>query len=108
MFFGIAGLGRYKPLHKVPGLGPTWFKAFKALKEAEEIYILGFSMSPYDTMVQFHFSAVVKGERKRPPDKVVVVDPNAKEIEDRFRSVFGDIETKCHYAENWFTDFALL
>ena len=52
---GIAGLGRYKPLHQLVGTGPTWNEAFKALEEAEDIFVIGFSLSPYDTMASFHF-----------------------------------------------------
>ena len=59
-YLGIAGLGQYKPLHKLPGSAKTWVEAFKALREAEEVYVIGFSMSPYDTMVRFHFTAVLR------------------------------------------------
>jgi hypothetical protein len=86
---GIAGLGQYKPLHKVLGSGQTWAKAFKALTEAEEIYVIGFSMSPYDTMVQFHFTSVVRA-RKNPLKRTVVIDPNASSLADSYRTVFGD------------------
>ena len=57
---GITGLGQHKPLHKLPGSAETWFEAFKALTEADEIYVIGFSMSAYDTMVRFHFTSVLR------------------------------------------------
>jgi len=96
---GLAGLGRYKPLHELPGSALTWYGACKALKEAEEIYVIGFSMSPYDTMTRFQFSTVVR-TRQRPPEKVVVIDPNAIELAKALSFVFGQsITLMAHQAE---------
>jgi len=86
---GLAGLGSYKPLHKLPGSAKTWDTAFQALNEAKEIYVIGFSMSPYDTMTRLHFSAVLHA-RQKPPLKTVVVDPNATALARDFHRVFGD------------------
>jgi hypothetical protein len=69
-YLGITGLGQYKPLHRLPGSAKTWVEAFKVLKEAEEIYVIGFSMSPYDTMVRFHFTSVVR-TRQNPLKRTV-------------------------------------
>lgn len=85
---GLAGLGQYKPLHTLPGSALTWNVAFKALSAADEVWTIGFSMSPYDTMVRFHFGSVV-GLRQQPPSRVVVVDPNAEALAKSFRGVFG-------------------
>ena len=87
-YSGLAGLGQHKLLHKLPGSARTWSAAFKALKKAEEIYVVGFSMSHYDSMVQLHFTSVIR-EREIPP-KAVIVDPNAKDIKENYRAMFGD------------------
>lgn len=85
---GLAGLGRYKPLHTLPGSGPTWQRAFSTLEEAAEIYVIGFSMSTYDTMTRFHFASVMR-TRKVPPEKVVLVVPDAVRLAEAFICVFG-------------------
>jgi hypothetical protein len=87
-FLACAGLGRYKPLHELPGSGLTWITAFKALKEADEIYVIGFSMSPYDIMARFHFTSVVRA-RKKPPTRVVVVNPSDSGLGGIMSIVFG-------------------
>ncbi len=87
-FVGLAGLGRYKPLHQLPGSASTWFGAFKALDEADEICVIGFSMSPYDTMTRLHFTGVMR-RRNKPPLGVVVIDPGVVNLAPRFFSVFG-------------------
>lgn len=89
---GLAGLGRYKPLHMLVGSAPTWLRAFKALQEAEEVFVIGFSMSPYDSMTRFHFTSVVRA-REKPPNRVVVTDPNAEDLAQAFASVFGNTIT---------------
>jgi len=85
---GLAGLGRYKPLHELPGSAATWFAAFDALKNADKVYVVGFSMSPYDSMTRFHFTAAMRS-RSQPPEQVVVLDPNAEELQDILAVVFG-------------------
>lgn len=85
---GLAGLGNHKPLHKLPGSAQTWFAAFEALRSADEIYVIGFSMSAYDTMMRFHFASVIH-DRPRPPSKVIVIDPSADRLAKTGRVVFG-------------------
>lgn len=86
---GFAGLGRYKELHKLPGAAQTWGGAFTALKEAEEVYVIGFSMSPYDALTRFHFTARMR-TREKQPDRVTIIDPNALSLAKGFHAVFGD------------------
>lgn len=98
-FPGLAGLGRYKPLHALPGSAQTWFTAFQALRSVEEMYIVGFSMSPYDTMARFHFTSVIQG-RLNPPSKVVIIDPNALRLAQPISVVFGrNLTLMAHKAE---------
>ena len=85
---GLTGLGRHKPLHELPGSAPTWFAAFEALKNVNKVYVVGFSMSPYDSMTRLHFTAVMRS-RSQPPEQVVVVDPNADELKYVMSVVFG-------------------
>ena len=89
---GIAGLGRNKPLHRLPGSAQTWVNAFEALREAHEIYIIGWSCSEYDTMARFQFASVMR-QRSSPPGKTVVVDPKAECLAERLRPVFGPVVT---------------
>jgi hypothetical protein len=88
---GIAGLGRYKPLDKMPGSGQVWHNAGRALYQADEIYVIGFSLSPFDTMAQLHFAGVMceRAGKKNLPSKVVLIDPYARERLANFRAVFG-------------------
>jgi len=90
---GIAGLGRYKPLDEIPGSGRVWHNAGRALYQADEIYVVGFSLSPFDTMARLHFARAMceraKNGRQSLPQKVVLIDPHACSLERRFREVFG-------------------
>jgi len=92
---GIAGLGSYKPLHQIPGSGEVWFNGIRALWEAQEIYIIGFSLSPFDNMARLHFGGVMCGrtEKKNLPQKLVLIDPKASDLKANFAAVFGpDVE----------------
>jgi hypothetical protein len=105
---GLAGLGSYKSLHPLPGSAKTWLNAFRALKEADEIYSIGFSMSPYDKMVRFHFASALNS-RLNPVPKIVIIDPKAKKLLTSFKGVFGDsIQLINKKAENvdWAKEFA--
>ncbi len=88
---GIAGLGSYKPISKLPGSGKVWHNAGRALYQADEIYIIGFSLSPFDSMARLHFSGVMleRSEKGNPPKKIILIDPNACELKVRFSSIFG-------------------
>ena len=97
---GAAGLGRCKPLHKLIGSGPTWVRAFQVLSEADEVYVIGFSMSPYDTMTRLHITSAIR-KRNDPLERVVVIDPNASKLADTFTQVFRKkIEPENKEAEN--------
>jgi len=88
----IAGLGRYKPLSELVGSGKVWTNAFRALHECEQIYIVGFSLSPFDTMARLHFGGVMmeryRGQKLELP-KIVLIDRRAGDLVDNFKSVFG-------------------
>ena len=88
---GIAGLGRYKPLDSIPGSGRVWHNAGRALYQADEIYVVGFSLSPFDTMAQLHFAGVIceRARKKNLPNRVVLIDPCACDRSPNFRAVFG-------------------
>lgn len=89
-FIGIAGLGRYKPLDRIPGSGQVWHNAGSALYQADEIYIVGFSLSPFDTMARMHFAGVMcERAKKNRPATIVLIDPNAYKLKNDFQSVFG-------------------
>jgi len=87
---GIAGLGAYKELHRVPGLGSVWARGMRSLDQADLAVIVGFSMSDFDALTQMQFAEVarVRSQKSRPL-RVIVVDPRADdETKDRFRRVF--------------------
>ncbi len=88
---GIAGLGRYKPLDAIPGSGQVWHNAWRSLYEADEVYVIGFSLSPFDTMARLHFAGVMcaRAKKQSMPTKVVLIDPYATDRLANFRSVFG-------------------
>lgn len=87
---GIAGLGRHKPLDRIPGSGQVWHNAGRALYQADEIYIVGFSLSPFDTMARLHFAGVMcERAKKNLPTTIVLIDPNACDLKADFQSVFG-------------------
>lgn len=87
---GIAGLGAYKQLHQIPGLGRVWTEAMRALHEADQVVVVGFSMSNFDAMAQLQFGDVVRRRQlERRSLNVTVVDPFADEaVRDRFTRVF--------------------
>lgn len=88
----IAGLGRYKPLSKLVGSYEVWNNAIRALRDCEQIYIVGFSLSPFDNMARLHFGEVMMERSKREDiklPKVTIIDPNACGMKENFMSVFG-------------------
>jgi hypothetical protein len=103
---GIAGLGAYKQLHQIPGLGLVWTNGMRALHEADIAIIVGFSMSDFDAMAQMQFAEVArKRQEESRPLRVTVIDPfiSSKENEDRFRRVFRhvDFDKRHHEEVDW-------
>lgn len=102
---GIAGLGAYKELHRVPGLGPVWVRGMRALYKADLAVVVGFSMSDFDRMAQMQFAEVARARRSEGrPLPLIVIDPFAKEAaKDRFRRVFRFVEfvEKNHETVDW-------
>lgn len=102
---GIAGLGTYKPLHTVPGLGQMWARGMQALYQADQALVVGFSMSEFDAMAQIQFAEVTRARaREGRPLEVTVIDPFADEAtQARFRRVFRRIHViqARHEEINW-------
>lgn len=90
-YVGMAGLGAYKELDVLPGSGVVWHKAGRSLFQTEETYVVGFSLSPFDTMARLHFAGVMleRSQKKKLPESIHIVDPNAADLQENFRSVFG-------------------
>jgi hypothetical protein len=88
---GIAGLGRYKPLDELPGSGCVWDNAGRALYRSEEIFVVGFSLSPFDAMARLHFAGVMceKAANHMMLPKIVIVDPSASSLKQDYQAVFG-------------------
>ncbi len=91
---GIAGLGAYKELHQIPGLGLVWARGMRALRHADVAVVVGFSMSDFDAMAQMQFAEVARSRRSEGrPLPVIVIDPFTDEdAEGRFRRVFRFVE----------------
>ena len=103
--FGLAGLGRHKPLDKLPGSAEVWNNATKALKNAKQIFVIGFSLSPFDIMVQQMFTEIMlrRCKLRNLPEFVKIIDPSANSLVDNYKSVFGDaikFDTVPKYAQN--------
>jgi len=90
-YIGVTGLGRHKPLDKLPGSGPVWHNAGRALYQADEIYAIGFSLSPFDTMARLHFAGVMcdRASKKKSPKKMTLIDPSASSLKENYQAVFG-------------------
>jgi len=105
---GIAGLGTYKQLHQIPGLGLVWSKAKQALREADRVVIVGFSLSDFDAMAQMEFAQIARLRHENGnPLKIEVVDPSIQEENSltlsRFRRVFRNVQSipKPHEEFEW-------
>jgi hypothetical protein len=104
---GIAGLGMYKQLHRVPGLVFPWARGMNQLYNADLGVVVGFSMSEFDTMAQMQFAEVaMKRQEEHRPLSVTVIDRVANETTiERFRRVFRFVEfvQSPHEAVDWNT-----
>ncbi|MCH7884261.1 MAG: hypothetical protein IIC01_03335 [Planctomycetes bacterium] len=102
---GIAGLGAYKELHRIPGLGRVWTRGMRALYHADRAVVVGFAMSDFDAMAQMQLAEVAQArQRDGRPLPVFVVDPCANEASnDRFRRVFRSVEfiSRKHEEFDW-------
>jgi hypothetical protein len=87
----LGGLGLYKPLHRVPGLGFAWAKAGQALATADTIVVVGFSLSPFDTMARLQLASAYLNRTSSEQQRVIVIDPDPwKVVVDRFRKIYGN------------------
>jgi len=91
--FGLAGLGSYKPLHKLPGSALAWAKLEGAMRVAPEIYIIGFSLSEFDGLAHLYFRTAITGRHHEGmfPPNVTIIDPHAVRLQHKFESVFGTL-----------------
>jgi hypothetical protein len=102
---GIAGLGAYKQLHQIPGLGLVWARAMRRLYECARAVVVGFSMSDFDAMAQMQFAEVAsKRIEENRPMEVTVIDPCLdEETKRRFVRVFRNVrfEKSKHETFDW-------
>ncbi|MFA5424023.1 MAG: SIR2 family protein [Phycisphaerae bacterium] len=89
--FALAGLGSYKPLHRVPGMGVVWLNGMKALLDTEQIYVIGFSLSSFDNMARLQFAGAMcsREDKKKSRPSVTIIDPRADDLITEFKSCFG-------------------
>lgn len=102
---GIAGLGAYKELQRIPGLGHVWTLGMRALYQADVAIVVGFSMSDFDAMAQMQFAEAARARKAESrPLRVIVVDPFVDQAaKDRFRRVFRTVDfiEKGHEQFDW-------
>lgn len=102
---GIAGLGAYKQLHRIPGLGRVWSNGMQALYHADQVVIVGFSMSDFDAMAQMQFAEIAQARARNSKTlPVIVIDPFVdKSSKDRFRRVFRSVNfiNEKHETYDW-------
>lgn len=102
---GIAGLGAYKQLHQIPGLGQAWTCGMRAIYESDRVVVVGFSMSDFDAMAQMQFGVIArKRQEEGRPLNVTVIDPVAgKRTKERFRRVFRSVDfvKSAHETVDW-------
>ena len=105
-FPGMASLGSHKPLNLLPGSGLVWARAGQALVEADEIYIAGFSLSPFDAMSRLLFAEamMLRHGRDHLPRAVRLIDPNAEHLRPNYASVFQTpivVDERCSQDVDW-------
>lgn len=102
---GIAGLGAYKELHQIPGLGSVWTRGMRALYQADRAIVVGFSMSDFDAMAQMQFAEVARARTlESRPLPIMVIDPFIRPAaKERFRRVFrsADFVENGHEKFDW-------
>ena len=102
---GLAGLGTYKQLHLIPGLGECWANAMRRVYKADKLIIVGFAMSDFDKFAQLQFASIARDRYlKGNPINVTVVDPfESDETRHRFQRVFGEVKFvwKKHEEFDW-------
>jgi len=102
---GLAPLGMHKPLDYLPGSNEVWFNAKEAIENAEELCVVGFSFSSFDTQARLYFAGVMceRAKHENLPKMITIIDPDADSLLLNFRSVFGHytpISIYAQYAEN--------
>ncbi|RJP35493.1 MAG: hypothetical protein C4527_00090 [Candidatus Omnitrophota bacterium] len=102
---GIAGLGSYKQLHQIPGLGQVWTSGMRSLYQADVGIVVGFSMSDFDAMAQMQFAGVARKRwKEKRPLPVIVIDPFLNEkTKERYCRVFRSVDFNCsgHETVDW-------
>ena len=89
-FPGMTTLGGHKPLANLPGSAQIWCAAERALFDAEEMYVVGFSLAPFDAMTRMLFATVMKKRhnQKKLPSVLRLIDPMADSLLQNYMSVF--------------------
>ncbi len=89
-FPGMTALGDHKPLANLPGSAQIWCAAERALYSAEEMYVVGFSLAPFDAMTRLLFGAVMKERHNKGklPNVLRLIDPAADSLLQNYMSVF--------------------
>jgi hypothetical protein len=101
----LGGLGLFKPLYNIPGMGMVWRNASIFLWDAAEIVAVGFSMSGFDQMISNMISDIaVRRAERGSPFRVVVIDPSCEDAFClRYIRVFGNARfvRKPHELVDW-------
>ena len=72
--------------------------------------MIGFSLSPFDTMARLHFAGVMceRDKKNKLPPKLTLIDPSACSLKTDYQAVFGsetpiEIIQKCAEEVDWST-----
>ncbi|MEE9130951.1 MAG: hypothetical protein V3T84_13105 [Phycisphaerales bacterium] len=85
---GLAGLGGRKAIDEIPGLGRVWSRAHQMIHLADEIHVVGFSLSPNDLMARLMISNAMRQRAVGDEPTVHVIDPSVEELMPRYAQVF--------------------
>jgi hypothetical protein len=69
------------------GLSDVWANAAHQLEEAEYLFIIGYSLPPTDAFFRMLYALGTVG--KNPLTKIVVYNPDTRDVDGRFQSMLG-------------------
>jgi hypothetical protein len=72
-------------------MNQLWFKAGEALRQADEVYFIGYSLPETDLSVRLLLNDSIK-----PTAKIIIIDPSSK-VGDRYKNCFETVNRKISF-----------
>ncbi len=85
--FGLDPMGGRKPIRDVLGLARLWSTARDALNFANNVYIVGFSLSPFDRMARLLFADAARPRMDGRAPNYHLLDPKALTLAPSFHGI---------------------